>query len=553
MKKILTYALVLIAVSGFFNQVRAQDTLHLDYHHTQIPPADSTLVRIDKWVASLKGVHQDIKVIAYFHRPEFKKFAQQRCDEMFLTLNRKARSLITIEFIGPRKGEDYQRTRVDIIYLATGSAEKVAAAAAAAKVEQEKVKAEEKAKEKEAEKAKAAEKAGAAKAEGKTEDKKKTKTEVVADTQDKDKKSGAADKAAAKEKEKKDKEQEAAEEAAEKSGKYPARRLYSKFSINEEELALVKSSRIILTTSSASKANDALLRDAMKNFWTFNSNVSTLPYDSASNLAKKDKTILLMFITKIVTKSVTHSSGNYTIARGRAVVIEKGKKKMVYSMFFPEAEEDPSVRPEFVNFAVSALNSLLVNMDAQGLKKIRTMNTPFEKNSAELQNRTLLIPDFLLSKKVTPTEISTIYHAKYEVVDYGTFADAINQKKKYAYVLPVPFSTGGKILIYDYLMDAETGQVYYVLKPSAFGAPKIAGPLGTVHDLGHSERISAKNIEKYNKAFEKKGDKDEPEEEIKDETEKSEDGAAEKKETEKPKTESKEKPKTEKKAKSEPK
>lgn len=553
MKKILTYALVLIAVSGFFNQVRAQDTLHLDYHHTQIPPADSTLVRIDKWVASLKGVHQDIKVIAYFHRPEFKKFAQQRCDEMFLTLNRKARSLITIEFIGPRKGEDYQRTRVDIIYLATGSAEKVAAAAAAAKVEQEKVKAEEKAKEKEAEKAKAAEKAGAAKAEGKTEDKKKTKTEVVADTQDKDKKSGAADKAAAKEKEKQEKEQEAAEEAAEKSGKYPARRLYSKFSINEEELALVKSSRIILTTSSASKANDVLLRDAMKNFWTFNSNVSVLPYDSASNLAKKDKTILLMFITRIVTKSVTHSSGGYSVAKGRAVVIEKGKKKMIYSMFFPEAEEDPSVRPEFVNFAVSALNSLLVNMDAQGLKKIKSMNSPFEKNSAELQNRTLLIPDFLLSKKVTPTEISTLYHAKYEVVDYNTFADAINNKKKVAYVLPVPFATAGQLRIYDYLMDAETGQVFYIHTPKLMQGVKIAGPLGNVHDLAHSERISAKNIEKYNKAFEKKGDKDEPEEEIKEETEKSEDGAAEKKETEKPKSESKEKPKAEKKAKTEPK
>ena len=97
------------------------DTLHLNYYLSQVMPHDTTSAKIDKWVKSLKGQPVKITVAAYYHKPEFKKFAQQRCDELFLVLNRKARSLITIESIGPRKGKDFQRSMVDIIYSAPGS------------------------------------------------------------------------------------------------------------------------------------------------------------------------------------------------------------------------------------------------------------------------------------------------------------------------------------------------------------------------------------------------------------------------------------------------
>ena len=130
-----------LAFTFLFFSASSQDTLHLNYHFTQILPHDSTQAKIDKWVKSLNGQHVDIKVIAYFNRSEFKKVSQQRCDELFLVLNRKARSLITIEFIGTKAGKDYQRTMVDIIYSYTGAAEKAAAAAIA---EKEKQKAEEK-------------------------------------------------------------------------------------------------------------------------------------------------------------------------------------------------------------------------------------------------------------------------------------------------------------------------------------------------------------------------------------------------------------------------
>jgi len=58
-------------------------------------------------------------VAAYYNESEYKKFSDERADEMFLLLNRKARSLITIQTIGPKKGKKAQRSTVDVIYKFT--------------------------------------------------------------------------------------------------------------------------------------------------------------------------------------------------------------------------------------------------------------------------------------------------------------------------------------------------------------------------------------------------------------------------------------------------
>lgn len=192
-----------LAFTFLFFSARSQDTLHLNYHFTQILPHDSTQAKIDKWVKSLNGQHVDIKVIAYFNRSEFKKVSQQRCDELFLVLNRKARSLITIEFIGTKAGKDYQRTMVDIIYSYTGAAEKAAAAAIA---EKEKQKAEEKL----AEEQKAAEKL-AKKEQERIEKEARQKEEQAKDEKEKEEKASKAkeEKPAAADKEDKKKKESA--------------------------------------------------------------------------------------------------------------------------------------------------------------------------------------------------------------------------------------------------------------------------------------------------------------------------------------------------------
>jgi len=119
-------SLVLILV--FVNSGIAQsDTLHLNFAPTQTVPNDSIEARIVKWGKSLKGQKVDIDVVAYYHKSDFKNLADARVDEMYLSLNRKVRDLITIKSQGSKKGKDSQRTRVDIIYRPAGTDPKAVA------------------------------------------------------------------------------------------------------------------------------------------------------------------------------------------------------------------------------------------------------------------------------------------------------------------------------------------------------------------------------------------------------------------------------------------
>jgi hypothetical protein len=146
-------AIVLISVMVISSFAYAQrDTLHLNYNHSQTSLGDTSLKKIDKWVAGLKGQKTKIKVHAYYSKADYEKFAQERADELFLILNRKARAVLTIDFIGPKRGKTWQRSMVDIIYDAPSSTDETAAAgksesAAPAKEEPVAKKSEEKAKE----------------------------------------------------------------------------------------------------------------------------------------------------------------------------------------------------------------------------------------------------------------------------------------------------------------------------------------------------------------------------------------------------------------------
>lgn len=522
-------SVTLLSLKGFSQT----DTLHIYYRGLETKILDSTEAKIAKWAKSLNGKKVDIEVISYYNDAQFKKYSQERCDELFIIVNRKARELIHITFIGPKKGAKSQRSMADIVYRPQGSVpppvveekkktEKAAKTGGAVVVAGEAGEAKKTEKPEKAVKEEKKTEKSAKKEEEKSSEKKKEKTEGVATEETKGKEKDKKKKEEGKAKEKEEnkelakneevKEEETAEEkAAEASGKYPAKRTSPKIGIDAEDVALVKSARIILTTSSASKVNDKILREAVKNFWTFNQNISVLPYDSAADMAKKDETILLMFITKIITETVTHSSGRSTEATTRGVMIEKGKKKPVYTGFFPLMDGEKPVTQEMVNFAVAAMNCLFTNMDAQGIKKMRNINIAYEKESKQLKDRTLLIASNLLSKKVKVEEIGTHYHGKFEVVEYSKLIDAINNKKPFAYVLSVPFNLGGQIRYYDYLMDAETGKVYYIKQPSSAPVLSIPDPLGNVHDVGNNNRITTKDLEKYNKAFEKKDEKDKEE------------------------------------------
>src|SRR4051812_31108957 len=108
-------AFILALLSPNFAKAQS-DTLHLFYYYSQTKMHDTTVAKIDKWIKSLNGQHVNINVYAYYSKAELKEVAGQRADDLFLLLNRKARSLFTIESSGPKKGKEFQRTVVDIVY-----------------------------------------------------------------------------------------------------------------------------------------------------------------------------------------------------------------------------------------------------------------------------------------------------------------------------------------------------------------------------------------------------------------------------------------------------
>ncbi len=105
------------------NGLAQSDTLHLYYRGLETKVYDSTEIKITNWAKSLKGRKVDIEVLAYYNDSKFKKYSQERSDELFIVINRKARDLINIKFIGPTKGAKSQRSVADIVYTFQGAAD----------------------------------------------------------------------------------------------------------------------------------------------------------------------------------------------------------------------------------------------------------------------------------------------------------------------------------------------------------------------------------------------------------------------------------------------
>src|SRR5258706_15226869 len=119
MKKIIKFITLALTVICF-DPLFSQDTLHLDFGNTQTVPDKVIEDKIVAWGKTLGGKKQNIDIVAYYHKADFKKFAEQRVEEMFLSVNRKVRDLVVIKKQEAKKGDSFQRTRVDIIYSPQG-------------------------------------------------------------------------------------------------------------------------------------------------------------------------------------------------------------------------------------------------------------------------------------------------------------------------------------------------------------------------------------------------------------------------------------------------
>lgn len=479
-------AILLLFLSSF--GVAQTDTLHLYYHHTQIAPPDSIQAKIEKWAKGLTGKHVDITVVAYFHKPEFKKFSQQRLDELFITLNRKARNVITIESMTTKKGQDYQRTMVDIIYKPTLSPEEVAAAKAKAEAEAAKAKEEEKKKKEEEKAAKDAEKKN-------KEGEKKSKTDVAAEqTVDGDSKEEGK-------KDKKDGKNEGKEDADDADyGQASSRTIGEGNSMSLEELKYVKASKIIVALT-GKKEIDENLYNAVKRFWTFNSNIVQMPYDEARKLGKENKKDTSTIISFIQVRTwITEKHGPVTVkilCIGYAMALENSKGKLLMKQFIPK--QKGKVPSEiYFGFGVTFLNNLCYIMDQYQLSKSGKADPYFDLQTPELKNKTLVISEEQLHPKLPRVEIPTYYTSPYRIVTEKEWQEIIMEKKDFAYSMVVPIPANPTVY-WHYLMDAKTGRVLLFDR----GPAVTLTPGFGVKNLNASQSgfIDKANFERYEKGI----------------------------------------------------
>lgn len=525
-------AILLFCSTFGFSQ---KDTLHLPYHHTQIAPHDSTVAKIEAWAKKLNGQHVDIEVVAYFHKPEFKKFAQQRCDELFLILNRKARSLITIVFIGPKRGEPSQKTLVDIAYKPTVTPEAAAAEAAKEKAAAEEKKLAEKA-------AKDSEKKGKA-----PEDKKKGK----ADTDDGQVSKDAKDeKGAGKEKkdtkggkEKDGKEKKGGDKAEsdeeDKDVAFSTVATYNEgYVLTLDEVNLIKGSKFIIAET-GDKNMDENLQSAVKEFWHFTSDISTMPYKDARKIGKENKKekIVILSIAQVKTWFVVKSFGyEYRVLKlGRAICLENGSGKTICKQIIP-TQKGIGVTKEYMLFGVAFMNNLCRTMFDEKIEKSNKVDYMTVENAEELKSRPLLIAESMMHPKFPPEDISKYYSGKVSIVPDQEWKNTILERKDALFVLIVkqPTTAGTH---FHYIMNAKTGKVFlYDEGPSVqmavnIGVPKNLAPSQSGYvDKANFERYQEAMRDAADKAAKKQEKKEKAEAKKKDSGEKAEKDADDKKE-----------------------
>jgi hypothetical protein len=480
----------------------AQDTLHLNYNQVQTVLADTSIAKIEKWVKKLNGQHVNISVYCYYSKPEFKKYAQQRADELFLELNRKARNIITIDFIGPKRGDNWQRSMADVVYVKSLTPAEIKAKQEADAKKAEEAKALAKA-EKDAEKAKKdsekpkkeGDKAEKGKKETANDDKsEKTKSEVAEGQTDKKGKGKKEDK-----EEKKDGDEEDQDDA--NYGQASSRSYNEGNGMSAEELQIVKKGKFIVAQT-GNKTIDDNLYQAVKQFWDFNPNVVQMGYDDARKMAKENKKDTMTILSFIQVKTwwpEKHGPVTIKILRiGYALALENGKGKLLMKQFIRKDKGQLPPLPYFA-FGVSFLNNLCHVMDDNKLSKSSKADEFFDLNAMELKNKTLYIAEYQLHKNLPREDVPKYYTHPVHLVTDKMWEDAILQKKDVAYVMVIRMPRS-PLMYYHYLMDAKTGKTYLIDFPKGL---TLSAGFNTNFNPSQSGFIDKANFERYEEGITK--------------------------------------------------
>jgi hypothetical protein len=494
------FALILFTKSGF-----SQDTLHLNYIALQPKMPDTTEAKITDWAKKLNGKHMDVEILAYYSQSDFKKYSTERSEDVYLIVLRKARDFVTITKNDVVKGAKSQRSRVDIVYWPTGSdpiakekAEKDKKEAEAKKAADEKALAEKTKKDEVKANEKQKDKLAETKVKDSGSNKNKKETGETKEKNQKEKTDNKADKSSTDEQNNK----------AELSYGRPKKKPTNEGSnVTRTDMIQIKASKIIVAQIGNKDLDDALF-NAVKNFWTFTSDIGQMPYNKAMELAKKSDSVLVLSQTQTSSSSLPRDYGNTgwqykRISGGRMIMIENGKQKVLLGNNIPAIGEDGVLTEEILSFGVSAMNSVMIIFDKYNLKNSLNTKPKFKDYAGDrIKNRTLLIPKEILEEKINESIISKIYPGNFKIVPYEEYKKAILTKEKgMAYVMFSPMAVGGKILNIQYIMDAEDGFTLGLYVPS--GTSVDLGPVFGEKNVskGNTGEVTEKCLKGYKEVY----------------------------------------------------
>lgn len=489
------YYLCLISIlflSSLLTSIKAQtDTLHLDYSGIQTVLPDTTEAKLNEWAKKINGKKYEVVVFAYYHDKDFKKFADERADDMFRILNRKAREWITIKNIESKKGKKFQRSRVDIVYSSlvpeskTEEVKKESTATASKTSDEQKNKTSAKENKETSEK-----KAKKEKSTAKKEDASAAKADIESSDSLKTKETTASSK-----------------EYYAHPGKIEAGR--GDF-VNRSDLDQIKKSKLIVALTGSFDTDSFLVND-FKRFWQFTSNITFMKYQDAVAQAKTDENIVIFAISGTYSRSLLHgnkNNGNYNyqkqvhyryISEGASVMIEKIKgnhKRILISQPIPLFSEEKLVYAEALAFGITSMNYLLTTMSDNDLGSNLKYERYYKAHAPELKKSILYLPDYWLHEKLDTAKISQIYTSPYKIVPFEVWSKAILNKEDVTYSIIAPEPIGGTVIYMHYLVNAKNGRIYGQSSPKGAGTLML-GPKQINLSKGNSGFINKSNIDAY--------------------------------------------------------
>ncbi|WP_299464266.1 hypothetical protein [uncultured Microscilla sp.] len=282
---------------------------------------------------------------------------------------------------------------------------------------------------------------------------------------------------------------------------------YAQSSNLSHKKALEIQQRTLLVPIAAKKSkNDEVFEQLVKKYWKFNEQVEFVSHKKAAAMLKKNKGkyALLgysLFVDRTTTRrrnpayngmNSKYNKDSYVSNTIQTLVVwltdKKGSIKVNLSRKY-SLERNTIYGLQHLQYL---LNYLVADSKHKSLMTF--YKRQIKKNAPELKQKTLLIDEKLLAKKLKRAKIKDYYPYPHKIVKTGAVEQALKeQNADYAFIHIASIDYGQGAMNIHFVSNAATGKIYLYLAAKV-GMPSIAGI-----KLHNNRNIGKKQLKKYAK------------------------------------------------------